>query len=80
MSTVNITTGAEHGTIEVDGNDISDAVTNATVELRTGHHPQVVLNLDLPHEIHMTLDDAEIVIPPETRYALMQLGWKPPEA
>lgn len=62
--------------IELDGHDIGNAVTHASVRFRPGDLPNVTLGLAA--ELGPIDGDAQVWLPPETREALIALGWTPP--
>lgn len=66
--------------VVVDGHDISDAVTSATLEL-DARSPTPELHLKLGYCELDTVEAAEarVVITEPTRQALLALGWTPPE-
>lgn len=70
--------GATGGTVELDGEDISNTVRGLDIQLRVGDIPKVTLDVvvvDLSNET----DGAAALIRPETRDLLVKLGWTPPE-
>lgn len=67
-----------HGTVRVDGTDISSSITGVTVEARVNDVPRVTLDLRV-FETARSDGQAEIIIPDPTRETLIALGWTPPE-
>ncbi|MFI9005093.1 hypothetical protein [Streptomyces sp. NPDC053541] len=68
-------TGA--ASVELDGTDVSRAVTSVHVHAEHGERPHVTLGLAL-HDIS-TLAETRILVPEDTAAALVALGWTPPE-
>jgi hypothetical protein len=73
-----VTTGVRGATIELDGNDIADAVRGLRLDMHVG--AVTVAELDV-----VVVDQTEIAsevkarIPDGTRSLLIALGWTPPE-
>lgn len=63
--------------IELDGQDISNAVGRVSVEMRAGDIPRAVLYVS----VGTTADLGEVTahIPAEAHDLLVKLGWTPPE-
>lgn len=81
MSTqpVRIDWEGKHGTIHVDGHDISGLVHAASIDLEAREIPTVKLEL-LAASLSLDLDTASVEIDPETRERLISLGWQPPDS
>lgn len=65
-----------HGTIEIDGTDISRAVHSLTLESTADELPR--LRLDLILLDVSTTAEARVLVPEEMASALVALGWTPP--
>jgi hypothetical protein len=78
---VTVTTNADgvgRHRVEVDGHDISKAVSKATLWLSGGEPPELDLELRVFESQRIEAAEAEITIPAETHDALVALGWTPP--
>lgn len=64
--------------VELDGRDITRAVSGVTVEIDVDSKPTALLNV-LLFDVSTHLDNPCVVIPDATRELLVQLGWKPPQ-
>lgn len=64
------------GTVEIDGVDVSRAVSSVRIHAEVGERPHVTLGLAL-HDVS-TLSEARVLIPEDTAAALVALGWTPP--
>jgi hypothetical protein len=71
--------GTGHGTIEVDGHDLSHAVTGYTIEGAVKRWTTLTLALSLQHGVHFD-GEAVVVIRADTARALIAMGWEPPSA
>jgi hypothetical protein len=71
--------GPGRARIEVNGHDISNAVSGMDLRLRPGEIPE--LNLDLRVLDVSSVDSAEVevFIPSQVHDALVKLGWSPPQ-
>lgn len=69
--------GPGSATIEIDGQDVSDAVRGFTLDGKVGHRHQ--LALDLRVDVGEANGQADVHIPPETAALLVDLGWTPPD-
>lgn len=67
---------AGRGTVEIDGRELP-GVRGLTLTAEYGHTP--TLELDLALYDVSTVAEARIVIPDQTREALLALGWTPPD-
>lgn len=68
-----------HARVLLDGHDISHAVRAMTWEFEVDHVPQLILDLPIHDITSLDSEDTEILIPDDTREALIKLGWTPPE-
>jgi hypothetical protein len=75
---VDITPNGVGGSIKIDDNEISDAVTGAALYLRVGDIPRLDLELHIIDVTPIDAADVELMIPARTREALITLGWTPP--
>lgn len=64
--------------ITVDGHDISTALTEISVAMRAGQHTEATLNLRYIDVTEVQDTETRILVPGETRDALVALGWTPP--
>lgn len=64
-------------TVEIDGQDVSDAVRGFTLDGKAGHRHQLVL--DLLVDVGEVSGKAHVHIPPATAALLVDLGWTPPD-
>lgn len=66
-----------NGSIVVDGHDLSNITRGFTFTASVDEMPRLTVHLDLVDVIA----DGEVRcdVPPETREALIALGWTPPE-
>lgn len=81
MHSVRITPGAPVGLshVEIDGHDISKAVSRLTLDLPANAVlPEV--RIELAHVEYQPIEmaEAEVVITEPSREALIALGWTPP--
>lgn len=65
--------------IEVDGNDISKAVTGLTIHAQAGDITRVELQMVVIRDGDIEAENAQVYISQPTVDALIALGWKPPE-
>lgn len=77
---VRVTSDGMRGAVEVDGVDLSGAVTN--LHLSAGVDEFTELDLDLVLAVHQTEFEGQarvqVLMTDETRDALIHLGWTPP--
>ena len=64
--------------VELDGEDISDAVRALSVEM-DATSPAVVMIAPLVQDLSVELDEPQIYLSPAARHLLIKLGWVPPE-
>lgn len=74
--TARLNLAGRHGTIEIDGTDISRAVHSLTLEASVDELPRLRLELLLLDV--STTAETQIHVPDETAAALVALGWTPP--
>jgi hypothetical protein len=69
-----------NGSVLIDGHDIANAVREArvVVVVPAGEAPRVELELGVVNITPLGATEAEVYISPETRDALIALGWTPP--
>lgn len=80
MAHVEITDdGGGRGTVTVDGHDLSRAVQRVSVNLAAGGTAEIELDLAVLEVTRLNVLGAQVVIPGDTRDALVKLGWTPPE-
>lgn len=70
--------GAGMGTLTVDGHSLGNAVQATSIHSRAGHATRVELEL-LATDVSTQCEPEQILIPEETREALIALGWTPPQ-
>lgn len=70
--------GMRGGRVELDGQDISNAVRGLYVDMRAGHVPQVTLDLVVIDVTELGAERAQVLIDPSTRELLRAAGWMPP--
>ena len=75
--TVKVDTKGPSGTLELDGVDISNALSGFAVQQRAGHLAKVTLE-PLVVEYTGHHGEALVHIAPEARDLLISLGWTPP--
>ena len=75
---VKLSSAPPGGSLVVDGQDLSNATRGFTFTARAGEMPALTVDLRVD-DISADGEVADIVIPTETRAALMALGWTPPE-
>jgi hypothetical protein len=63
--------------VQLDGEDISSALTGMRLHLAAGSVPTATLELAL-WEAPTELDAVRVMVPDETRELLVRLGWTPP--
>lgn len=73
-----IATTAATTRIELDGKDIGNATTGATLRLEPGVIPRLELDLAILEAADFT-GEVRVHIPAATREVLIDLGWTPPE-
>lgn len=71
--------GTGTGSIHVDGHDIGGGVREVDFHGAVGEADTVNLELVVFDGTRIDSDEAEVIIPDETRKALVDLGWTPPE-
>jgi len=64
--------------VELNGNDISSALTGVRLCLDAGAMPTATLDI-CAWEIPVDLDQVRIEIPARTQALLVELGWTPPQ-
>lgn len=72
-------TGTGNSSIHLDGRDISKGVREVDFHGAVGEADTVNLELIVFDGTRIDSDEAEVIIPDETRKALEALGWTPPE-
>ena len=78
LNNVRITGHGVEAKVELNGDDISNAVSGLDLKMAVGELPLLklgVLVMDLSNEI----DGVTVEIPEETASLLVKLGWTPPE-
>ena len=80
MSEVKITHDGVRGTVEIDGQDVSNAVAGASVEVKAGYIPEVTLDLRVISVRELSLENARVLLPDDVAELLQRLGWTPPAA
>lgn len=68
---------AGHGTLKLDGHDISKGVRGFVVNAAVGHITRLELDLNL-FTTSTVSGEVEVVVPDATRDLLERLGWTPP--
>ncbi|MFI1030747.1 hypothetical protein [Streptomyces sp. NPDC020951] len=68
----------DRATVEIDGQDVSDAVRGFTLRGETGHVHQLTLDLFLTTGGEID-GNTEVHIPAATAALLVDLGWTPPD-
>lgn len=78
MSQLRITGGPITSKIELDGNDISNAVQGLKLDMAGGCIPRVELDVIVLDATSHEIDGVIAYIPGEARELLLKLGWTPP--
>lgn len=69
-----------HGSVVVDGVDISRGVQGLSLRSRIDHLTELTLDLAVFDVAELDVEGATILVPDGTRDALVALGWTPPDA
>lgn len=64
--------------VELDGEDVSDAVRALSVEMSSTDMP-VVMIAPMVQDLSVELAEPQIYISPAARHLLIKLGWTPPD-
>lgn len=70
--------GRGHGEVTIDGTNISSAVRAVNVLLTAGSSPRLEIELSVLDVTCDISDGVDLLIPSDTREALVRLGWTPP--
>jgi hypothetical protein len=71
--------GSGRGRVVIGGQDISGALRGIVVRGGVGEAPRLELDLDVFDVTRLESAEMEILIPDDTRDALIALGWTPPQ-
>lgn len=67
------------GKVIVFGHDITSGIRGAVLRSKTGHKPELILDIAIDEVPVIYAEAAEIIIPAGARATLVDLGWAPPE-